>query len=242
MRLRHHLTAVLAAAAALAAPAVEGQGLPVHDAAAVLRLLAQYRQFQQYYDAYKAELEKINAGVFVQHRRPYWQLEMAGNTFDRVEPVVAALRSGENAGPAYRLATAGRQVLMEDLGPNHQELSDSAVLVDLVDTEAQDAITAVGTFRDEAEQLEDKLATLNGHLHSDVQSQSALLQRLLGATVLLNEQTRDTNRLLSNTVMLQALQGMGDRNTRAYHLNDAVERQTELENVLSFLDGPPRER
>jgi hypothetical protein len=231
---------VLAAAALVlvAAPPAAAQGLPVHDAAAVLRLLLQYRQFQQYYDSYKAELEKINSGVFVQRRRPYWDLEMAGNSFDRVEPLVEALRSGRDAAAAYRLATAGRRQLMEDLGPNHAELSDSAVLVDLVDTEAQDAITAVGVYRDESGQLEGKIATLNGHLRSDVQSQSALLQRLLGATVLMNEQQRDTNRFLSDVVMLQALEGMGERNTRAYHLNDAVMRQLELENALGFMDGP----
>jgi hypothetical protein len=213
--------------------------IPVTDAGAIYRLYLEYLQFKQYYDTYLYEISGIqHLGQYGAKYQLYWLLNLGRDTYGRSTSLVQALNSGLNARGAYGGATANRLVPPPDLGVDQGEQSDSATLVDLYDSEAEDAVEAAGTYREQSGILDDHLGLMESELTANLQSEKAVLDRVQANTVLVNQQLRDTNRLLASSLILQALENADERNTQTYLSNGAIFRKLNIDQALSFMDSP----
>lgn len=136
--------------------------------------------------------------------------------------------SYENA--IYRLSAAARK----QFGNSQAEVQNSAVHVDLMDNSIRDSLRAIGTYRQEAEQLDRQLNEVYRDLLGPDQERDGLLQKTAIATTIAAQQARYTNRLLGATLEQQSLATQGQRDLKARAINAAVYAQQARASIWRF--------
>ena len=136
--------------------------------------------------------------------------------------------SYENA--IYRLSAGDRR----RFGNSQAEVQNNAVHVDLMDNSIRDSLRAIGTYRQEAEQLDRQLNEVYSDLLGPEQERDGLLQKTALATTIAAHQARYTNRLLGATLEQQALATQGQRDLKARSINAAVYAQQARASIWRF--------
>ncbi len=165
-----------------------------------------------------------------------------GNTADWVQ--------GVNSGNQQIISNGYRQVAPTvttangvNLGTSQAQIQSATALEELTEGTTVNGMTTVGQLRMNSAQLDRQIKNLeNDSLSSapDLNTQTAVLNKINAANLILIHQMEDTNQLLVAMLEQQMLASQRQREAHVGFINDEIQRRKDFGQAMSFTNNVSR--
>jgi cell division protein FtsB len=256
--MKHRIALILLLLALTVSPAVAqlGNGIvfdPTNYKNAVLRYLQLQQQLQQLQQTYNLHMQQYQfivgqarqlQNMQARYRAQFsqWSNLTAGNTLGNTSRWVNGINSGD-----YGTARQGYGQVNKPLGSpagvnTYDSLKQAYGLEELSDGSTINGMATIGQMRQNAQQLELHIKQLEDDSLSsspDLNTQTAVLNKINAANVLLLRTMQDTNKLLSALLEQQLVTTERNRTSSVGSINTELYRQQHLGEVMSFTSSTP---
>jgi cell division protein FtsB len=175
-----------------------------------------------------------------------WLNLTAPNTYGNTADWVLGMNTGNQQiiSNAYRqIAPAVSTANGVDLGTSQVQIQNATALEELTEGTTINGMATVGQLRTNSAQLEQQIKNLeNDSLSSapDLNTQTAVLNKINAANMILIRQMQDTNKLLVALLEQQMLAGQRQREAHVGFINDEIQRRKDFDQAMSFTTNVSR--
>lgn len=257
--MKRKILAVLLAIGLVVGTASAQFGGVVYDPTNYHNALLRYYQLQQHL----VQLQKTYAQIVSQynlamamaryvHNMParyratfsQWRNATALNTYGNTNGWIAGINTG-NVNGGYQLSTT--QLLQYD--PNHLSGMDSNeqsrvksqyASVELSDGANLEAMAAIGAIRENSQNVEAQMASLERDSFSDdpdLNSEVSVLNKINAASILTLKSVQDSNKLLTSLLEQQIILAKQQRESTTNSINTDIQRRASLSGNLAQVTG-----
>jgi hypothetical protein len=207
------------------------------------RLEQTYNLYMQQYQFLRGQTQQVQ-NMVARYRADFarWSNLTAGNTLGNTSSWVSGINSGN-----YAIAQQGYGQINIPLSTplaiiNSQRLKNAYGLEQLSDGSTINGMATIGQLRANAQQLElhiNQLEDDSFSSSSDLNTQTAVLNKLNAATVLMVRTMQDTNKLLASLLEQQLIATERNRSSTVSAINTTLYRQQNYLGMMSFTNSMP---
>jgi len=219
--------------AVVGGPALRAQTLavPVFDAAAYSEAIIEaFDLLEQLANMYfQGQPLPVDMAARYYAYSPFWTTNSLFSPYPAAQPVLTALNAGDPVGSGYQQVVDPLQVPTDVLALMPADLqrvfADRYATIQLADSVAAMGINQSGVVRANGNELLQVLQSMQADAFTpvgDYQTQTALLDKINGASVLSLQETEQTNQFLSDAIEQLVVSNKRQRDTEAAVMNATI--------------------